>query len=102
MYRNASLFITTSLKEGFGYTPIEVAMCGCPVISTKCEALGDTTRDLLYYYNPPTDETDLSEQILNVLQNPPSQEHLKSISEEYKQIYNTENQTKLLLEIVLS
>ena len=102
LYRNASLFITTSLKEGFGYTPIEAAMCGCPVISTKCEALGDTTRDLLYYYNPPTDETDLSEQILNVLQNPPPQEHLKSISEEYKKIYNTENQTKLLLEIVLS
>lgn len=102
LYQNADLFVTTSLKEGFGYTPIEAAMCCCPVISTKCEALQDTTRDMLYYYSPPTDENALANQILSVLKNPPSLDKLKFISEEYKRVYSQEAQTKSLLEIIQS
>ena len=102
LYQNADLFITTSLKEGFGYTPIEAAMCCCPVISTNCEALEDTTRNLLYYYYPPTDEKVLADQILSVLKDPPSIDKLKFISEEYKRVYSQEIQTKSLLKIIQS
>ena len=31
-YRKSSLFITTSLLEGFGLTPLEAMRCGCPVL----------------------------------------------------------------------
>jgi len=31
-YSKSSLFITTSLLEGFGLTPLEAMRCGCPVL----------------------------------------------------------------------
>lgn len=102
LYRGADLFVTTSLKEGFGYTPIEAAMCGCPVVSTKCEALGDTTRNLLFYYRPPLDEYALAEQVVFLLKNPPSEKRLQLISEEYKRVYSEYKQIKCLLKIIQS
>ena len=38
LYRNysyASLFVTTSLYEGFGLTPLEAMKCGCPVLCSN-------------------------------------------------------------------
>ena len=32
LYKHADLFVTPSLKEGFGYTPIEAAILGTPVL----------------------------------------------------------------------
>lgn len=37
--RSADVFISPSLYEGFGYTPVEAAMCGTPVICTRETAL---------------------------------------------------------------
>jgi glycosyltransferase involved in cell wall biosynthesis len=100
LYKHASLFVTTSLKEGFGYTPIEAAMCCCPVVSSKCEALGDTTQNLLYYYEPAKDEVKLSEQILHVLNNPPSKDKLQHIAKIYRESYSIEKQYKSLIHIL--
>ena len=47
LYEHAQLFISPSLREGFGYTPIEAAICKCPVICSRCEALPDTTQNKL-------------------------------------------------------
>ncbi|WP_158296832.1 glycosyltransferase [Prevotella jejuni] len=92
LYQDASLFVTTSLKEGFGYTPIEAAMCGCPVISSKCEALLDTTKDLLFYYEPAQDAGELSKQICYVINNPPSKKKLDDIAYKYREIYSPQKQ----------
>ena len=32
-YREASLFVSASLYEGFGFPPLEAMACGCPVVS---------------------------------------------------------------------
>lgn len=100
LYRHADLFVTPSLKEGFGYTPIEAAMCGCAVISTKCEALADTTQDLLFYYEPPTDEFALANKIMEVLQSPPSESHLRRIATIYSELYAPERQFAELMRII--
>lgn len=92
LYQNATLFVTTSLKEGFGYTPIEAAMCGCPVISSTCEALLDTTKELLHYYEPAQDAKILSRKILHVLNNTPSKKELDGIACKYKELYSPEKQ----------
>ena len=84
--------MTTSLKEGFGYTPIEAAMCGCPVISSTCEALLDTTKELLHYYEPAQDAKILSRKILHVLNNTPSKKELDGIACKYKELYSPEKQ----------
>ncbi len=87
LYEHAALFVTTSLNEGFGYTPIEAAMCGCPVISSIQEALPDSTQGLLNYYHPAMDADVLANKILAVLENPPAQETLLCIAETYKKLY---------------
>lgn len=100
LYEHATLFITPSTHEGFGYTPIEAAMCECPVISSKCEALPESTRGLLNYYEPATDERVLGEVILNTIANLPLKESLRRISDEYRTVYSPENQLKGIMELI--
>lgn len=92
LYKKASLFVTPSLHEGFGYTPIEAAMFGCPVLSSKCEALPDSTQGLLNYYDSAMDEDELSTKILSLLNNPPNEDRLCTIAEKFKSSYAPEIQ----------
>ncbi|KAA6343060.1 N-acetyl-alpha-D-glucosaminyl L-malate synthase [termite gut metagenome] len=88
LYKNASLFMTTSTREGFGYTPIEAAICKCPVISTLAESLPEVTQNLLNYYNPPCADDKLSILVCEILLKKSSQEQLAFISECYRKCYN--------------
>lgn len=92
LYIHASLFVSTSLREGFGYTPIEAAICECPVICTRCEALSDTTQNMLYYYSHPTDDKELSARIIEILNKEREIESLKKISEEFSKLYSPKRQ----------
>lgn len=92
LYSHASLFVTTSTMEGFGYTPIEAAMNMCPVISTKVKALPDTTMNLLNYYDPPTDEYELAKKMLEQLSSSKDINKLKNISETFKERYSPKKQ----------
>ncbi len=47
-YRAADVFLTTTLGEGHGLTPMEAAACGKPVIAGDYAALGDWGKDALY------------------------------------------------------
>lgn len=87
-YKYADLFVHPSYMEGFGYPPIEAAILGTPVLTTRETSIPEVTKDLLNYYEPATDERALANQILNVLSKRPSTEKLKEISEIYKKEYN--------------
>lgn len=100
LYEHADLFVTTSLHEGFGYTPIEAAVCGCPVISSTCEALPDTPQGLLNYYEPAMDEQALSNRIAEVLSRQPSEEKLLHICETFKSMYVPEGQSLSILQVI--
>ena len=98
-YTNADLFITTSLYEGFGFTPIEAAICKTPVISTKEGALKETTLNLLNYYSPAKDYNNLAKKIMEVLtQN--NKANLASISNELSERYNYINQSKKIYNLI--
>ena len=99
LYENAQLFITPSLREGFGYTPIEAAICKCPVICSMCEALPDTTQNLVNYYTPPLDGVALSQAILQILKTPPSYNKLAEISTILRQKYSPTKQIKSFLSL---
>jgi glycosyltransferase involved in cell wall biosynthesis len=101
LYSKASLFVSTSLKEGFGYTPIEAALCECPVISTQCEALKDTTMGLLNYYEPAKDSSQLAKKILEVLNHPRPSTELHVIAEKFRTRYNNKNQYKELIKSIV-
>lgn len=88
LYKHASLFVSCSTREGFGYTPIEAAICQCPVICTQCESLQETTMNKLEYYNPPYDAKGLSRKITKVLSSPPTLNSLTKISNIFKDKYS--------------
>lgn len=101
-YKHASLFIHPSLMEGFGYPPIEAAIYETPVLTTKETCLYETTQGLLNYYSPAKDEVELAKKIMMILQNPPTSEYLKSISEKLKQEYNYKEQAKKIYQFIIS
>ena len=41
LYSAADVFVYPSLFEGFGLPPIEAMACGCPVISSDRDSLGE-------------------------------------------------------------
>ncbi|MBD5406884.1 MAG: glycosyltransferase family 4 protein [Treponema sp.] len=105
LYRNAELFVTTSIHEGFGFTPIEAAIQCCPVISTKADSLPEVTKGAVYYYEPFDDCNALCVQINRVLkerdENPERfDEKIKAVSKIFKEAYSLsafkENILKLL------
>ncbi|MDH6314012.1 glycosyltransferase involved in cell wall biosynthesis [Parabacteroides sp. PFB2-10] len=102
LYQHTSLFVTPSLQEGFGATPIEAALCNTPVISSKETALYESTMGLLNYYEPAMDHQALATKIMEVLQNPPSQEELEKISSSFKEQYNNRKIAKEVYEFITS
>jgi glycosyltransferase involved in cell wall biosynthesis len=100
LYEHASLFVTPSLHEGFGYTPIEAAICKCPVVSSKCEALPDTTMNLLNYYEPAEDSETLSKVMLSVVDKDPCQKELEDISRKFIERYNPQIYKNKILDIL--
>lgn len=92
LYKNASLFVSPSLMEGFGFTPIEAALYEIPVICNKESALYETTKGLLNYYEPGTDECALSRIMYDVLTS--SSLDLKTIAKTYETTYSVKRQAQ--------
>ena len=92
LYEHASAFVSCSQHEGFGYTPIEAAMCCCPVICTKCEALPETTMNLLNYYAPFDDSKELANKMIEVSNTPRKNTMLMTISNIFCQKYSSKAQ----------
>ncbi len=88
LYANTDLYVSPSLHEGFGRTPIEAAMHGAMVLTSRETSLPEVTMDLLNYYEPATDENALAEKILYLLANPNPEEKRKEIAETYKDAYS--------------
>lgn len=99
MYTHADLFVSPSLKEGFGWTPIEAAVLKTPVLVSNIETLNEVTCNKIPYFNPYSPE-DLAKKILAILQNPPSEQERIKLSEFYLEQYSLSKQIKRLEEIM--
>lgn len=99
LYEHADLFVTPSLHEGFGFTPVEAAIYGCPVISSRSESLPEATMELVKYYEPATDEYALMKAMVEVLTNPPTIEKREEISSTFLGRYTARNHAINLLNL---
>ena len=68
-YKNADLFVLTSLWEGFGNVIVEALACGTPVVSTDCPGGPAYILENGKYGRlvPPNDKTALQKEIMNIL-----------------------------------
>lgn len=100
LFYNTDLFVSTSLMEGFGRTPVEAAICKVPVISTKETALPEATMNEVFYYENGTDDNELAEKILEVLNNKPTKERLEEISIKLEKEYTEEKIAQEYMDLI--
>jgi glycosyltransferase involved in cell wall biosynthesis len=96
LYRFADLYVHPSLWEGFGYPPIEAAMQGTPVLSSRAGSLPETTMEMLHYYTSPLDSGELSNRINELLLTDRETMNLEAIAQKFKERYTVESPRRLL------
>lgn len=99
LYEHADLFVTPSLREGFGFTPVEAAIYGCPVICSRSESLPEVTMEQVKYYEPATDESALARVMEDVLENPPTKEKRQELSNLFLKRYTAQSHANNLLKL---
>lgn len=88
LYRHARAFVFPSLFEGFGMPPVEALGMGLPVITTRCGAIPDSTRQLATYVNDATDADELARAITSVFDAPESFAPSRTQVNELREFYS--------------
>ena len=101
LYTHADLFVTPSLEEGFGYTPIEAAVLKTPVLVSDIPVLKEVTQGKIESFNPHSPE-ELAEKISKIISNPPSNEERTALSEFYLKEYSLEKQIERFTEVIMN
>lgn len=88
LYKNADLFVSPSLHEGFGMTPVEAALYEIPVLTTNKTSIPEVTKGLVNYYEPATDDVVLAEKMLELLSARHDKNRLKHIKNVFAEEYD--------------
>lgn len=96
LFKNADLFISPSLMEGFGLTPIEAAVYKCPVIVSNIKTLVEVTDNKVGTFNPISIRS-IADSIMRIISNPPTRDERESLSNYFKQKYSLRNQINAYL-----
>ena len=99
LYNHADLFVSPSLMEGFGMTPIEAAMHSVPVIVSNIGTLVEVTDGLVPTFNPKSVES-ISDAMMRALNGPPSKKELNYIADHFRNKYSLENQVQSYMNLI--
>lgn len=99
LYQHADLFVSPSIHEGFGMTPVEAALFKTPVLTTRKTSIPEVTRNLVNYYEPAEDPHELAQQMLKLLANRPPQKELEDIKNKFVQEYDIQKIAALYYEV---
>ena len=99
LYTHADLFVSPSLKEGFGWTPIEATILKTPALVSNIEVFKEISCGKIPTFDPYSPE-DIARQIMVILNNPPSEEERQKLSDFYSERYSLMNQIRRFEEII--
>lgn len=99
LYHHADLFVSPSLMEGFGLTPVEAVLHKVPVIVSNIEILNEVSDGLFPTFDPKSVES-IANAMLNALQMPPSNHKLNQIAEQLNDKYSIENQIQSYITLI--
>ena len=97
LYRHADLFVSPSIKEGFGWTPIEAAILETPVLISNIDVLVEVSCNKLPTFNPHSPE-ELADKMFDILNNPPDENKRKELAIFYLNNYSLKNQIEKMVE----
>ena len=100
LYTHADLLVSPSLKEGFGWTPIEATILKTPVLISDINVLKEVTCGKIPTFDPYSVE-DLTNKMLSILESPPSMEERVALSAFYQEKYSLKKQIDGLTNIIL-
>jgi glycosyltransferase involved in cell wall biosynthesis len=100
IYSHSQAFIFPSYSEGFGLPPVEAMRCGTPVISSDIPVHREVQGNSSFYVNP-YNINEITESIINIVQNRDSKEIKDRIKKGIKrsQLYQREKNIKLWIEL---
>lgn len=68
IYNSSSIFVCSSLAEGFAYPPAEAMACGCAVVSTDCGGIREfADHEVTALLSPPRDPKALARNVIRLL-----------------------------------
>ena len=94
LYKNCEVFLFPSIFEGFGMPPLEAALFGAKVITTKKSGIPEVTQNALIYINNPIDPQEWANKVLAI-------EKLKTHCIDYT-LYNKDVIAKKYLDVIMS
>ena len=100
LYSHTDLFVHPSLIEGFGWTPIEAAVSKAPVIVSNIDVMKEVTCGKIPVFDPYSSE-DLAAKMLDILNNPPSDDEREQLKVFFLQKYSLKNQIDRMTEVII-
>ena len=101
LYSNATLFVSPSFMEGFGYTPIEAITHRTPVIVSDIDTLKEVVKNCGVYFNPNNAE-ELALRIKDEICNPTPQEELERRQIVMLELYSGKKQVNCFMDYLYS
>ena len=101
LYTHADLFVSPSLKEGFGWTPIEAVIQKTPTIVSDIPVFKEVTCGKIPVFNPYSPEN-LSGLMKDMLTNPPSEKARTGLAAFFLNRYSLETQISHLIAFIAS
>lgn len=101
---NASLFVLSSLYEGFGRVLAEALACGCPSVSTDCPAGPDEILQSgkIGELVPVGDAGALAKAMIRTLDNPPDKQKLLNRAADFTEEIAVDKYERMIGEVVAS
>jgi glycosyltransferase involved in cell wall biosynthesis len=100
MYAHADLFVTPSLMEGFGWTPLEAAILKVPVLTSNIDVMREVACGKLETFDPYSPE-DLAAHMERILNNPPDEQTRQELADFFLEKYSLKAQIDGLTNVLL-